>query len=211
MRARRKGLNLRCRSGYVASPDAPPDNRDTDAVLIVAIDNPLDSTGVGLAVDSAGVDSSGARLRIRIPAARKHAYFAYGSNLDEAEIAKTAPDVTFTKHADTRGGDAATITPDPSSVVWGYVYRVTDDDKKALQAREAGYHELPDATVQLLAANADPTPVRAFTFIAPDACPKHCGPSAGHLGLVIKGAIQRQLPPEYTRGLQATGERAQKD
>lgn len=158
------------------------------------------------------------------PAARKHAYFAYGSNLDQAEITKTAPDaqdvgvaylpcyrVIFTKHADTRGGDAATITPDPNSVVWGYVYRITDDDKKALEAREAGYDELLDATVQLLAPNADPTPVRAFTFIARESCPKHCGPSTEYLGIVVKGAMQRQLPPEYTEQLKATGERAHKD
>jgi hypothetical protein len=154
--------------------------------------------------------------------ARKHAYFAYGSNLDPAEITKTAPDaqevgvaylpryrVAFTKHAETRGGDAATITDDPTSMVWGYVYRVNDDDKTALKDREAGYDELSDATAYVLAPDDDPTPVGVFTFIATNACQKRCGPSPEYLRIVLDGAAQRLLPPEYTARLRETGERAQ--
>jgi VWFA-related protein len=48
VQVKRKGLKLRHRPGYVAAPDAPADDRDAAAVLMEAIDNPLDSTGVGV-------------------------------------------------------------------------------------------------------------------------------------------------------------------
>ncbi|MEI9813616.1 MAG: gamma-glutamylcyclotransferase family protein [Acidobacteriota bacterium] len=79
-------------------------------------------------------------------------YFAYGSNLRDEECRRSAPHaeahsraflpnfrLVFEKHSHTRGGDAATIIPDPTRVVWGFLYRVTDQDLKGLVAREAGY------------------------------------------------------------------------
>jgi len=62
VQVKRKGLKLRHRPGYVAAPDAPVGDRDADAVLMDAIDKPLDSTGVGLTVRAA---ADGA-LRIRV-------------------------------------------------------------------------------------------------------------------------------------------------
>jgi VWFA-related protein len=62
----RKGLKLRHRPGYVAAPEGPADTRDADAVLKDALDNPLDSAGIGLEVAVAGEDASGTRLSIRV-------------------------------------------------------------------------------------------------------------------------------------------------
>jgi hypothetical protein len=103
-------------------------------------------------------------------------YFAYGSNLLETECRRTAPDaqaygnaflpnykIRFTKH------DAATIVPDPTSNIWGFVYRLHDRDWKELQTREAGYQSVP-VTVYLAAPHRedDPSPVRAQTFVSVD-------------------------------------------
>jgi gamma-glutamylcyclotransferase len=143
-------------------------------------------------------------------------YFAYGSNLLEAECHKTAPDaqpyasaflpgyrLAFTKHSTTRGGDAATILPDENSMVWGFVYRVHDKDREHLRAREGGYEELPKTTVYLVAPTPgdDPTPITAFTFAATHICPKQCGPPSAYLDRIIEGATARQLPTAYQKRL----------
>jgi VWFA-related protein len=62
----RKGLKLRHRPGYVAAPEGPADTRDANAVLTEAIDNPLDSTGVGLTVSADEPGASGHKLHIRV-------------------------------------------------------------------------------------------------------------------------------------------------
>jgi len=146
----------------------------------------------------------------------QHCYFAYGSNLLGQECQRTAPDaqeygvaflpgyrLAFTKHSTTRKGDAATMHPDASSMVWGFVYRVHDKDRQHLREREAGYEELPRTTVYLVAPTPgdDPTPITAFTFAATQACPKQCGPPPTYLDLIIEGAKTRQLPDAYQKHL----------
>ena len=142
-------------------------------------------------------------------------YFAYGSNLKHAECLRTAPNaegcgvaflpahrLAFTKHSSTRHGDAATIKKDPNAMVWGYVYRTTDDDWEALRMREGGYEEI-EVTVYLTPPTSedDPTPLRAFTFVAITECPKHCGPPVAYIDLIVAGATERQLPSDYLRAI----------
>ncbi|MGA2328721.1 MAG: gamma-glutamylcyclotransferase family protein [Bryobacteraceae bacterium] len=146
----------------------------------------------------------------------RNLYFAYGSNLLEAECLRTAPDaqpygsaflpgyrLAFLKHSTTRGGDAATILPDANSMVWGFVYRVHDKDRQYLRAREGGYEELPETTVYFVAPmpGDDPTPITVFTFAATRVCPKQCRPPATHLDLIIEGARARGLPAGYQERL----------
>lgn len=141
----------------------------------------------------------------------RHFYFAYGSNLVQTECHRTAPDaqpygmaflpgykVNFTKHSTTRAGDTATIVSDPTTNMWGFVYRVHDKDKARIEAREGGY-EMVNLTVYLVAPHPgeDPTPIKAFTFVASKECPQHCGPPPEYLDLVIRGANDRQLPEPY--------------
>jgi hypothetical protein len=89
----------------------------------------------------------------------RNCYFAYGSNLQDTECRRTAREaqaygvaflpsyrLAFTKHSTTHGGDAATIKDDPTSMVWGYVYRVDDNDQEQLKKREGGYEEIPEIT-----------------------------------------------------------------
>ena len=147
----------------------------------------------------------------------KHLYFAYGSNLLKSEIRKDADRaeplgvaylpgrrLVFDKHSRTRAGDAASLADDPSSMVWGYVYRLDDSDRKQLREREKGYREVPDLTVFLAdGADGDPTPVSTFTFVGDKSCPDHCGPGPEYLSLVIEGAISRRLPTTYVDALQS--------
>ncbi|MCL4853893.1 MAG: gamma-glutamylcyclotransferase, partial [Bryobacteraceae bacterium] len=153
-----------------------------------------------------------------VPAeALRNFYFAYGSNLKREECRRTAIQaddycvallpafrLAFTKHSSTRRGDAATITPDPTSMVWGYVYRVSDCDRQELRKREGGYEER-DTTVYITSPtpNDDPTPLTAFTFIAAKECPQRCGPPPTYLDLIIQGAEERGLPAAYQEALRA--------
>ena len=82
-------------------------------------------------------------------------YFAYGSNLLDREIkvsaASAQPEgiaylpgwrLMFNKHSKSRGDkDTADIQKCASRVVWGFVYRVTDEDKDGLKRCERGYRE----------------------------------------------------------------------
>ena len=142
-----------------------------------------------------------------------HVYFAYGSNLLASECLRTAPEaqhygkayvpgyrLVFTKHSITRGGDAATMVPDANSMVWGYMYRLSDADNAELQKRERGY-DAAQITVQLVEQDGGTTPIDAFTYIATTACPKHCGPPKDYLDLIVKGAAERDLPLEYREQL----------
>jgi len=148
--------------------------------------------------------------------ALRNFYFAYGSNLKSGECRRTAPTaedhgvaylpahrIAFTKHSMTRQGDAATIKEDSTSMVWGYVYRTTDDDRAALRNREGGYEEV-ELTVYLVPPKpeGDPTPVRAFTFVAKTECPNHCGPPPAYIDLITSGARERRLPYGYAQALE---------
>ena len=58
-------------------------------------------------------------------------------------------------------------------------------------------------TVYLLPPNPgdDPTSLTAFTFAAVNKCPEECGPPSTYLEIIIDGAEERELPPEYRQVL----------
>lgn len=144
-------------------------------------------------------------------------YFAYGSNLLDSELAQTVPGaepvgmahvpcwrLSFTKHSVKRGGDAASIEPCASNVVWGFVYRIAAADWPRLVAREQGYEQ-----VQLTALIVDdPTapwsgrPATVETFRGDHVCTERCGPPRSYVELVLKGAEEKGLPADYLRALE---------
>lgn len=150
-------------------------------------------------------------------------YFAYGSNLLDTEIAEGAPSaaaesiayvpgwrLVFNKHSRTRHGDAASIETCASQIVWGFVYRISREEKDRLAKRERGYreHQLKVLLVDDASACEKCTPVEALTFIGSEHCRGGCGPSEAYLELVVKGARLRGLPENYIHGL---GERGRKE
>jgi hypothetical protein len=137
-----------------------------------------------------------------------HLYFAYGSNLDPGEMIRTAPTIDvglailpgyqlkFAKHSTTRDCDAATIVPDPHSVVWGWLYRIDGPGLAKLALREGGY-EMRHFCVMTLGERGSYQPTNCVSFIAKKHCGLHCGPSAEYRGIVVAGARARDLPEEY--------------
>lgn len=149
------------------------------------------------------------------PSPLNNLYFAYGSNLLESEIKRHAKDaephdiaflpgyrLVFTKHSETRSGDAASIEPDSGSIVWGFVYKVHDCDRERLREREKGYAERSES-VFLRSDGGDVTAVNVFTFVGEKVCATECGASHEYLSLIIDGAKSRQLPTDYISALEA--------
>lgn len=143
-------------------------------------------------------------------------YFAYGSNLLEREIRRDARDaeevgvavllayrLVFTKHSTSRGGDAASIETAKARTVWGYLYRLTEADRHALQRRERGYREIGVTVRRVSEAGGTDAIVDAFTFQAEERCPRGCGAPSTYIGLIVEGARSRGLPEEYIRSIEA--------
>lgn len=137
-------------------------------------------------------------------------YFAYGSNLLDSEIRRHARDaeavgpaflpdyrLVFTKHSLSRRCDAASIESQDSEVVWGYLYRVSDEDRDALRQRERGYREVDVKVWPKTLSGGAGEPIDAFTFVAEERCLSRCGANAAYLTLIIEGARSRGLPEEH--------------
>lgn len=146
-----------------------------------------------------------------------HVYFTYGSNMSSEECRRTATDaedlgigflpgfrLAFTKHSITRQGDAATIAEDATSMVWGFTYRVSEEDRKRLGEREGGYEERKCTVYLPKKPGEKPRAVEAFTFVATSQCPNRCGPPSDYLELILQGAKDRDLPRDYQQFLSAT-------
>lgn len=142
-------------------------------------------------------------------------YFAYGSNLLESELRKNAAQaiskgvaylpgfrLAFTKHSETRRGDAASITPEAGATVWGFIYEVNDEELESLRARESGYTEV-QISPNLVPDDGTARTVEALTFVNERRCERQCGPRRAYLDLILAGAQQRKLPVQYIRWLQS--------
>jgi cation transport regulator ChaC len=148
--------------------------------------------------------------------ADRHPYFAYGSNLLDREVHRHASSaegvavaflkdyrLIFSKHSTTRRGDAASIEPSAGDFVWGYLYRVTDEDHDALRQREKGYSEAEVRVWRVSERHPSGREVRAFAFIGNATCSRSCGPSDEYLELILEGAHARKLPEEYISRISA--------
>lgn len=140
----------------------------------------------------------------------EHSYFAYGSNLLDSEMKRSAPAakpigrayipsyrLVFDKHSTTRRSDAASITRDSAAMVWGFVYNVDQKGCAELRRREGGYSELSVTAFLNSVGDEASAPMKVFTFVSDAACPKACGPSAEYVDLVLRGGEQRGLPADY--------------
>ena len=149
-------------------------------------------------------------------------YFAYGSNLDWAQMKRRCPSAKFVcraklsasrlaftlKDAERRCG-VADVLPDKSKDVWGVVYELPDNELKNLDKKEGYKPGRPneqneytredhyvwregDVTRQLLVAL-----YRGHPQLDPPL------PSNDYKELIIDGARHWNLPAEYIRELES--------
>jgi hypothetical protein len=145
-------------------------------------------------------------------------YFAYGSNMDEQRVkaANRCPNARFIFNAllpEHRlvftGGDAdacaADAVPDPSSIVWGVVYDITDSDRRQLDAREGGAVRAYRPKEVLVHPHGDTEQrVMVLTYGASDSADIQRPPSRECLDNLLRGARRWGLPADYVAQLERT-------
>lgn len=152
-------------------------------------------------------------------------YFAYGSNLNPAQMALRCPGHKVVGMAALRdhklaypltshdwGGGVASLVTAHGMNAWGVVYDLTDEDLAALDGYE-GYrgpgdqHNLYDREpvfVDLTRPDDGSIPrrVRALCYLARPSNP--APPSRRYLDAILEGARHHRLPDEYVAAIAAT-------
>jgi gamma-glutamylcyclotransferase len=147
-------------------------------------------------------------------------YFAYGSNLDWAQIRKRCPStkavsvvaargyrLAFTRFSTNRQCGAADILPSPGNEVWGMLYEIDAVEIGFLdecegfrpgRPREENAYERVEIEVWKAGITE-----RVWTYVVVqklDPCPR---PSAEYKRLMVDGARHWGFPAEYLERLEA--------
>jgi cation transport regulator ChaC len=147
-------------------------------------------------------------------------YFAYGSNLDQVQMAQRCPAaklvgpaqlanhrICFPRRSPVRDCAVASIESHKGGIVWGVIYELDDDDLARLDARE-GFDPVNssavnrycrvDVTVQQTAGGR----TEAVAYVAvPEEDPGQ--PSWEYLRHIIDGARAHSFPDDYVDSLLA--------
>ena len=134
-------------------------------------------------------------------------YFAYGSNLDTAQMLERCPGsramfraqlshhrLDFTHFSTRWNGGAADVVPHSGASVWGLVYALTAHDLDLLDQYEGGYQRI------LLEVLDDGGGAHvATTYVVEQ---KHSfRPSAVYIEKMIRAAIEWDFPAPYVESL----------
>uniref|UniRef100_A0A646QF06 gamma-glutamylcyclotransferase n=1 Tax=Hemiscolopendra marginata TaxID=943146 RepID=A0A646QF06_9MYRI len=132
-------------------------------------------------------------------------YFAYGSNLLTERIRINNPSarkvaiarlcrwrLDFNLYGKAWHGAAATIVPDSNCNVWGVVWEIDNDDMINLDKQEYGYDAV---TVEVESDNCTKYACRSYVMSSPFVGDRR--PSTVYKNVIIKGAIEHQLPEDY--------------
>ncbi|XP_045194682.2 gamma-glutamylcyclotransferase-like [Mercenaria mercenaria] len=145
-------------------------------------------------------------------------YFAYGSNLLQQRLHMGNPSARFVAIGELKDhtlafsclgmkpermrwrGGAASIREDPTSSVWGCVWRLGNEHSNTLDRQELVY-DSKNVTVTSL----DGREYTCRTYQLPASYFEDEGPnnrpSPMYLDIIIKGAIQNKLPEDYVHFL----------
>jgi gamma-glutamylcyclotransferase (GGCT)/AIG2-like uncharacterized protein YtfP len=144
------------------------------------------------------------------------AYFAYGSNMDPAEIVKRCPHrrylgvarlpdhrLAFTRKSVRTNSGVADIIPEPGRTIWGVLYEISDDELAAIDRKE-GYgwaYERVTNPVWLQQGKEKRIAIM-YTVIASQRQQEHVLPSRKYMETIISAAKERELPPQYINQLE---------
>ncbi len=143
-------------------------------------------------------------------ALKRELYFAYGSNLDEAQMRERCPGsrplfrarlpghrLDFTHYSASRWkGGTADIVPDADETVWGLVYEMGDGDLTRLDRWEGGY----DRVVRTVLDDGG-VAHEVTTYAVRDK--GRFAPHAVYLGKILRESARLSFPTEYVDALRA--------
>ena len=150
-------------------------------------------------------------------------YFAYGSNLDWAQIRERCPSteavsvvaargyrLAFTRFSTNRQCGAADILPAPGHAVWGMLYEIDEAEIGALDECEGFRPGRPGeenayerVEIEVWKTGTHVNPQRVWTYVVVrklDPCPR---PSADYKRLMVDGARRWGFPARYLEQLEA--------
>ncbi|QLL06660.1 gamma-glutamylcyclotransferase [Mycobacterium vicinigordonae] len=136
--------------------------------------------------------------------ARRHSYFAYGSNLCVRQMAARCPEAYDPRPATLDGHDwlinergVATVAPSAGGEVHGVLWRLSDDDLARLDSAEGVpvRYRRDELTVRL-----DRGAAPAWVYIDPRVTAGP--PRPGYLPRIINGAVHHGLPQRWIDYLQ---------
>ncbi|HEY7556572.1 MAG TPA: gamma-glutamylcyclotransferase family protein [Candidatus Binatia bacterium] len=138
-------------------------------------------------------------------------YFAYGSNMNWAQMQRRCPSSRFActarlpdyslaiaRHSRLRDCGTANIYKEKGGEVWGVVYKVSDVDMQTMDDFEDGYSR---QTLWVQSQDDHRPSLEVITYIAP----RESGvplPNAEYKRLVLEGARYWKLPRAYCHMLE---------
>lgn len=139
-------------------------------------------------------------------------YFAYGSNMSQEQLKSRCPDaqcegaaklpgyaLEFPRGSKKRGCGVASLTEAPGSVVYGVLYKLTENDFKQLDRAEGvAVNAYTRRTIEVEGPNAQRQSAQTYIANPVESPPL---PSREYIDLLIHGAIEHSLPPEYINSL----------
>jgi cation transport regulator ChaC len=141
-------------------------------------------------------------------------YFAYGSNMGAVAFRDRCPRavqvgiakvegyrIGFTRHSKKRGGGVADLVAMAGSVVWGAIFDISQDGFDVLDEAEGVRFGSYSRSIWKL-AREDGSLVSAWTYVVVDKKPE-IPPSYEYWKLLVDGAKEAGLPPEYAKRLEA--------
>ena len=164
----------------------------------------------GLTIIKAGV-SSGFSVEAQLETSYTIPYFAYGSNMNFAQMAGRCPGAMFIGPAFLPGfcfriysDGYATVLPDPQGGVWGGFWKVNAGHLEELDryegVREGCYYRLEKEVSLLSGASGVGPTQQSWVYFATDTETGMARP--GYMEGVIAGARDCGLPVEYLPVLQ---------
>ncbi len=132
-------------------------------------------------------------------------YFAYGSNMDDAQMANRCQNYKYIAIGTLPGHQfiinsrgVATIVPKKNTVVYGVVWALSEDDVKRLDRYEGvsrGFYKKVDIPVLVTHFS----PINMLVYIAEES--QLGKPRLGYLENIIAAAIKHSLSPGYIQEL----------
>ncbi|MEE9402044.1 MAG: gamma-glutamylcyclotransferase family protein [Desulfobacteria bacterium] len=132
-------------------------------------------------------------------------YFAYGSNMDKAQMDSRCNGVVYEARAVLQNAEflinnrgVATVVPKEGSAVYGCVWRVTEDHLMSLDGYEGvagNLYRRQTASVQIEGVDRE-----AIVYLSTDKKPG--APRPGYLERILNAAREIDLPVEYIQQLE---------
>lgn len=141
--------------------------------------------------------------------------FAYGSNMDIAQMRERCPDsrnvlqplvakaegwkLCFPRYSDKRKGGVGSIIRAPRETVWGVIYRITTHRDLASLDKSEGVLKNAYHRERLTVVSEDGNEFDTWTYFAvpQDAPMRHYQPNADYLAAYIRGAEHFNIDKAY--------------